>query len=123
MFVDLIAWIILFIIAILCLVLHIKQRKFHPEIFELMDDEQIVKLAKGDYWTSDEDIRDGQNSGEFVFTNKRILFKGTYFISQDKNIIIPYEQVATIEKTIVGYILPVAFNVITKTIKNISFLL
>ena len=51
MFVDLIAWIILFIIAILCLVLHIKQRKFHPEIFELMDDEQIVKLAKGDYWT------------------------------------------------------------------------
>lgn len=84
------------------ILLAIKKRGFHPEIFKLEDGEEIVKMAKGDYWSKEWGLQEIQNSdrfaftskntmrvkkewlfkdpqvlGEFAFTNKRIIFKCT----------------------------------------------
>lgn len=96
-----------------------KHKGFHPDIFALEENEEIVKMAKGDYWEQGI-INEVQNSGEFAFTNKRVMFKGTFLFSQDKFISIPYENIAEIKHSFVK-IFPVAFEIITKNNEKYKF--
>lgn len=96
-----------------------KHKGFHPDIFELEENEKIVKMAKGDFWEPGI-VNEVQNSGEFAFTNKRVLFKGTFLFSQNINISIPYENIAEIKNSFVK-IFPVAFEIRTKDGKNYKF--
>lgn len=106
----------------LCIHLYKKHKGFHPEIFELMEGEEIVKQAKGDYWTCEMlGLQQKQNSGEFAFTNKRVLFKGTFFSSEDKNISISYDEIASVENAMVGLFFPMAFVIKTKNGEKYKF--
>jgi len=65
--------------------------------------------------------QESQNSGEFAFTNKRILFKGTFLKSADKEVSIPYSEILSVEKSFVGLFFPVAFTIKTKDNKSYKF--
>lgn len=95
-----------------------KNKGTHPELFELEEGEEIQEMVKGDYWVKEFLWQESQNSGEFAFTNKRLLFKGTFLKSADKNISIPYSEILSIKKTYVGLFFPVAFTVTTKDNKS-----
>ncbi len=94
-----------------------KTRGNHPEIFELSEGEEIVKLAKGDWW-QDVLIGNGRNTGEFAFTNKRVLFRTFSIFGKGEQIGIPYSKIASIKKSFVK-IWPVAFTI--KTINDESY--
>ena len=66
-----------FLIFIGVIVLIVKSTKLHPEQFELMDGEEIIKNVKGDYWQKTL-VQETQNSGEFAFTNKRVMFRSMF---------------------------------------------
>ena len=104
-------------IAYLCF----KQKGFHPDLFELEEGEEIQEMAKGDYWVKEILWQESQNTGEFAFTNKRVLFKGTVLASSDKYVSIPYSEILSIEKTFVGLFFPVAFKITTKDNKSYKF--
>lgn len=93
----------------------IKNKGLHPEIFQLEDNEEIKETVKGDYWEKGL-LQESRNSGEFAFTNKRILFNGIF-----KNISIPYSEISSVEKAYVGMFLPFAFKVSTKDNKEYKF--
>lgn len=120
MFADLIAWGIFSVIVIFCIVMLYLQRGLHPEIFELIENEEILKHSKGDYW-SEEEIGEVQNNGEFALTNKRLLFKGTMWLSQGKNVSIPYEEIESIRKVDIAKVLPVGFLITTKEKEEYKF--
>ena len=107
-----------FFILIIALIL--KHKGTHPEIFELEEGEEIVEITKGDYWVCEFLVCNTQNSGEFAFTNKRILFKGTFLSSAGVEVKIPYSEIASIKKTFVMFF-PVAFIVNTKDNKSYKF--
>lgn len=115
---NIIAWIIWLLIVGLCVYLYLKQRGFHPDMFQLFDGEEIVKQAKGDYWTDIFRSKADQNPGEFAFTNKRILFKGYSLIGSGKDLSIPYNEIVSVEKAFV-MIWPVAF--VVKTVNGDKF--
>ncbi len=104
-------------IAYLCF----KNKGFHPDLFELDDGEEIKEMVKGDYWKKEFLWQESQNTGEFAFTNKRILFKGTLLVSADKYVSIPYTDIANIKKSFVGLMFPVAFTITTKDEKKYKF--
>lgn len=109
----------LFFIGIIYLI--INSIKTHPEAFELEEGEEIQELVKGDYWVKEILWKEKQNSGEFAFTNKRLIFKGMFLGSVDKNISIPYSEILSIEKTCVGLFFPVSFKVTTKDNQTYKF--
>lgn len=115
---QIIAWIIWLLVVGLCVFLYIKQRGFHPEMFEMTEGEEIVKQAKGDYWTDIFKNKADQNPGEFAFTNKRVLFKATTLIGSGKFISISYSEIVSVEKAYV-MIWPVAF--VIKTVNGDKF--
>lgn len=91
----------------------IKSVKLNPNQFELMDGEEIIKNVKGDYWQKVL-TQETQNSGEFAFTNKRIMFRSMFQIFGGLNISILYSDLVSIKKSNVKGFLPVAFTVATK---------
>ncbi len=105
-----------------CLIVYliIYSIKTHPEKFELEEGEEIIEIKKGDYWVPEFMWKESQNSGEIAFTNKRIMFKGMFINSSDKNISIPYSEIASIKKAFV-MMFPVAFIVTTKDNQNYKF--
>lgn len=109
----------LFFVGIIYLI--IKSRGTHPEIFELIEGEEIVEMAKGDYWVREFLWQQSQNSGEFAFTNKRLLFKGTCLKSAGKEVSIPYSEILTIKNSFVGLFFPVAFTITTKSNETYKF--
>lgn len=121
--VNLIAWMIFAGVCVLCVFLYIKQRGFHPEMFELAEGEEIIKMAKGDYWTDNDDDgkEETQNPGEFAFTNKALLFQGSSIVSDGESVEIEYNEIKKVEKAYVGYILPVAFVITTKDDEKYKF--
>ena len=66
-----------------------KSIKLNPKQFELSDGEEIIKNVKGDYWQKLVVGGEGQNSGEFAFTNKRIAFRSIFQIFGGVNLGIP----------------------------------
>lgn len=115
---QILAWIIWLLIIGLCVFLFMKQRGFHPDMFEMTEGEEIIKQAKGDYWTDIFKSKADQNPGEFAFTNKRILFKGFSLIGSGKFISISYNEIVSVEKAFV-VIWPVAF--VVKTVGGEKF--
>lgn len=109
----------LFFIGIVYLI--INSIKTHPEMFELEEGEEIQEIVKGDYWVKEVFWQEKQNSGEFAFTNKRLIFKSMFLGSVDKNISIPYSEILSIEKACVGLFFPVAFKVTTKDNQTYKF--
>lgn len=107
----------LFFIGIVYLI--INSVKTHPEMFELEEGEEIQELVKGDYWVNEFLWQEKQNSGEFAFTNKRVIFKGSFLC--DKFVSIPYNEILSIEKACVGLFFPVAFKITTKDNKTYKF--
>ncbi len=107
-----------FLIFIGFIFLIIKSVKLNPSQFELMDGEEILKNVKGDYWQSviGQEV---QNSGEFAFTNQRILFRSTFQWFGGLNIEISYKEIVSVEKSNVRGILPVAFTI--KTVNGESY--
>ncbi len=101
--------------------LYKQQTGQHPDLFPLEEGEEILESPKGDYWVKEFLWQESQNSGEFAFTNKRILFKGTFFKSADKAVSIPYSEILKVEKTFVGLFFPVAFTVTTKDNQTYKF--
>lgn len=95
-----------------------KSVKLNPSQFQLMEDEKILKNVKGDYWVRVL-TRDTQNSGEFAFTNKRILFRTNFQLFLGIDLAIPYSEIVSVEKSNVRGIFPVAFTV--KTVKGESY--
>ncbi len=110
-----------FIILGLIAYLIYKNKGTHPELFKLTSGEEIVEMVKGDYWIKEFLWREQQNSGEFAFTNRRILFKGTMFNSSDKDIRIPYSKIAEIKKSNIVLFIPMAFTVITTDNESYKF--
>lgn len=98
-------------------VMAFKTRGTHPEIFELSEGEEIVKLAKGDWW-QDVLIGNGRNTGEFAFTNNRVLFRTYSIFGKGEQISIPYSEIVSVKKSFVK-IWPVAFTI--KTINDESY--
>ena len=119
--IDFIAQIIGFAIIAGIAYLLFKNKGTHPELFTLEEGEEIIKMTKGDYWIKEFLWQESQNSGEFAFTNKRILFKGTFLISADKEVSIPYSEIESIKKSNVGLFFPMAFTVKTKDEKSYKF--
>lgn len=109
----------LFFIGIIYLI--INSMKTHPEAFELEKGEEIQELVKGDYWVNEFLWIEKQNSGEFAFTNKRVIFKGMFLNSADKFVSIPYNEILSIDKTFVGLFFPVAFKITTKDNQTYKF--
>ena len=103
-----------FLIFIGFIYLIINSMKTHPEAFELEEGEEIKELVKGDYWVREFLWQEKQNSGEFAFTNKRVIFKGMFLASADKFVSIPYNEILSIEKAFVGLFFPVALKITTK---------
>ena len=97
-----------FLIFIGVIVLIVKSTKLHPEQFELMDGEEIIKNVKGDYWQKTLG-QETQNSGEFAFTNKRVMFRSMFQWFGGLNITISYNEIVSVEKANVKGIMPVAF--------------
>lgn len=116
--IELMGSVIGFLFLGLIIFLIVKSIGTHPELFELEEDEEIKDIVKGDYWVKKFLWQETQYPGEFAFTNKRILFKATFLSPTDKNISIPYSEIATIKKSFVGLFFPVAFTVITKDDKS-----
>lgn len=102
-----------FLIFVGFVLLIIKSVKLNPKQFELMDGEEIIKNVKGDYWQKVL-TQETQNSGEFAFTNKRIMFRSMFQIFGGLNISILYSDLVSIKKSNVKGFLPVAFTVKTK---------
>ena len=102
--------IISFLIFVGVIILIIKSVKLNPSQFELMEGEEILKNVKGDYWQRayGQEI---QNSGEFAFTNQRILFRSTFQWFCGLNFGISYKEIMSVEKSNVKGFLPVAFTV------------
>ncbi len=98
-----------------------KSVKLNPGQFELAEGEEILKNVKGDYWEKLVVGGEGQNSGEFAFTNKRIAFRSTFQIFGGLNFDIPYNSIVSVEKSNVKGFLPVAFTVKTTDDKNYKF--
>ena len=96
-----------------------KSIKLNPKQFELSDGEEIIKNVKGDYWQKLVVGGEGQNSGEFALTNKRIAFRSMFQIFGGLNLDIPYSQIVSVEKSNVKGFLPVAFTV--KTVDGESY--
>lgn len=96
-----------------------KSIKLNPSQFELSDGEEILKNVKGDYWQKLVIGNEGQNSGEFAFTNKRIAFRSLFQIFGGLNLDIPYSSIVSVEKSNVKGIMPVAFTV--KTVDGASY--
>ncbi len=107
-----------FLIFIGFIFLIIKSVKLNPSQFELLDGEEILKNVKGDYWQNviGQEV---QNSGEFAFTNQRILFRSTFQWFGGLNIEISYKEIVSVEKSNVRGILPVAFTI--KTVNGESY--
>ncbi len=110
-----------FLILGLIAYLLFKNKGSRPDLFNLIDGEEIIQMAKGDYWVKELLWQESQNSGEFAFTNKRILFKGTFLKSADKEVSIPYSEILSVEKSFVGLFFPVAFTIKTKDNKSYKF--
>jgi len=106
--VNILGQLIGFLIFIGFIVLIVKSIKLHPEQFELMEGEEILKNVKGDYW---EKVlgKETQNSGEFAFTNKRVLFRSMFQWFGGTNVNISYNEIVSVEKANVKGIMPVAF--------------
>lgn len=110
-----------FLIFIGFIYLIIKCIKLNPGQFELSEGEEILKNVKGDYWEKLVVGGEGQNSGEFAFTNKRIVFRSMFQIFGGLNLDIPYNQIISVEKSNVKGIMPVAFTVKTVDGKSYKF--
>ncbi len=117
--VGLLGQLIGFLLFIGFIFLMIKCIKLNPSQFELSDGEEILKNVKGDYWQKLVIGGEGQNAGEFAFTNKRIAFRSLFQIFGGLNIDIPYNQIVSVEKSNVKGIMPVAFTV--KTVDGESY--
>ena len=78
---------------------NIQSVKLNPGQFELAEGEEILKNVKGDYWEKLVVGGEGQNSGEFAFTNKRIAFRSTFQIFGGLNFDIPYNSIVSVEKS------------------------
>ncbi len=101
-----------FLIFIGIIYLIVQSIKLHPEQFELMEGEEILKNVKGNYV---ETIlcKDSITPGEYAFTNKRIIFRSNVQWFGGTNIAVFYNEIVSIEKSMVRMILPVAFTVTT----------
>lgn len=110
---------LIFVFGIACIL--IKGIGTHPERFKLEQDEEIVKMGKGDFWDTELLIKNKQYPGEFAFTNKRLIFKGNSLILPGIEISIPYSDIEEIERSFVGFFFPVAFTVHTKENKSYKF--
>lgn len=99
----------------------LKHKGTHPDIFTLEENENIVEIVKGDYWIKEFLWQESQNSGELAFTNKALLFKGTFLNSSDKNIRIPYSEIIEIKKTNICSIFPMAFTIQTANNEKYKF--
>ncbi len=109
-----------FLIFIGFIFLMIKCIKLHPEQFELLEGEEILKNVKGDYWQKAYG-QEVQNSGEFAFTNQRIMFRSTFQWFGGLNIEISYKEIMSVEKSLVQGLLPVAFTVKTANSESYKF--
>jgi len=109
-----------FLIFVGFVFLIIKSVKLNPKQFELLDGEEIIKNVKGDYWQNVL-AQEVQNTGEYAFTNKRIMFRSMFQIFGGLNITIPYSEIVSVEKANVRGILPVAFVVKTKDDEKYKF--
>lgn len=107
-----------FLIFIGFIFLIIKSVKLNPSQFELMEGEEILKNIKGDYWQKSLG-QEVQNSGEFAFTNQRIMFRSMFQWFGGLNIEISYREIVSVEKANVKGIMPVAF--IVKTANGDSY--
>lgn len=92
----------------------IKSIKLNPSQFELLEGEEIIKNVKGDYWQKVLGVQEAQNTGEFAFTNKRIMFRSMFQWFGGLNITIPYSDIISVEKSNVKGFLPVAFTICTR---------
>jgi len=119
--IGIVGQIIGFLIFIGLIYLIIKSIKLNPNQFELTDGEEILKNVKGDYWEKLVIGKEGQNSGEFAFTNKRILFRSMFQWFGGFNLDIPYNKIVSVEKSNVRGIIPVAFTVKTVDGENYKF--
>ncbi len=119
--IELFGKLIVFLILGLIIYIICKNKGTHPDLFQLEPDEEIKEMAKGDYWVKEFLWQESQNSGEFAFTNKRIMFKGTFLNSADKFISIPYSDILSIKKSFVIGLFPVAFTITTKDNKTYKF--
>lgn len=117
--VGLIGQVIGFLIFIGFIYLIYKSVKLNPSQFELSEGEEILKNAKGDYWQKQVIGNEGQNSGEFAFTNKRVAFRSMFQIFGGLNLDIPYSSIVSVEKSNVKRIMPVAFTI--KTLDGESY--
>lgn len=109
---------ILIIFGIIMLI--VKCRGFHPQKFSLLEGEEIIKMAKGDYW-QDSMFSKTQLSGEFAFTNKRVMFVPYFCLADNQKVTIPLENIESIEKTLLKNIFPVAFVINTKDEESYEF--
>lgn len=102
------------ILAILVLVvggyLIWKNKGVHPDLFELIEGEEIVEIVKGDHWEKGL-LGKKQKSGEFAITNKRLLFKGTVLASCDTDIKIDYNEISSIDTSMTPPCFPFGITV------------
>ncbi len=98
-----------------------KHKGTHPDLFELANGEEIVEMVKGDFWLKELLWQESQNSGEIAFTNQRVLFKGTFLNSADKDIKIPYNKIAEIKKSCICTFIPMAFTIVTTDNESYKF--
>lgn len=110
MFIELIGKLIGFAIFVGIIYILIKTKGTHPEKFTLDEGEEIIKMSKGDCWEIEYVILKTRNTGEFAFTNKRILFRQNFF---GNFISIPYSEIAEVKKSFI-MVFPVSFDVKTK---------
>lgn len=110
---------LIFVLGIACII--VKGIGTHPERFTLEEGEEIVKMAKGDFWDTSALLKTRQYPGEFAFTNKRLIYKGMSLILPGIEISIPYNEITEIKKSFVGLWFPVAFTIFTKENKSYKF--
>lgn len=85
---------------------------------ELEINETILKQDKGDYWSSMFHILYEQKRGEYIITNKRIIFKSFLEVN---DFIVKYEDIESISKCCVGPLIrfiPTGIRIKTKNGKK-----
>lgn len=116
--INLLGQLVGFAITIGIIVLIVKSFGFHPDKFELEENEEIVKMVKANHLINDL-LVERQNGGEVAFTNKRFLFAPLFF-AKNNIISIPYDNIAEIKKSFVK-IFPIAITIVTKDNQEYKF--
>ena len=85
---------------------------------ELLENEEILRTIKGDYWLNTLLFLYEQRNGEIVITNMRILFNSKVFTKTFLELALTISDIESIEKCNVGSIIPINPTGVKITLKN-----